>query len=86
MWVINGKFSEISKNTFFTKHLWTTASICLTAWDSWWEYFVVLQLDGWEDRPVETRVGGDGELQPPPPFQIFAKVDLLPIDNDSEKK
>ena len=38
-------------------------------------------------RPVETRVGGWGGLQPaPPPLQIFAKVDLLPIDNYSEKK
>ena len=32
--------------------------------------------------PVETR--GWGGLQPPPP-QILAKVDLLPIDNNSEK-
>ena len=38
-------------------------------------------------RPVETRVGGWAGLQPaPPPLQIFAKVDLLPIDNYSEKK
>ena len=40
-------------------------------------------------RPVETRVGGWGGLRgggPPPPLQIFAKVDLLPIDNYSEKK
>ena len=45
-------------------------------------------------RPVETRVGGWGgcggggaAARPPPPqLQIFAKVDLLPIDNYSEKK
>ena len=37
-------------------------------------------------RPVETRVGGWGGCSPPPPVQIFAKVDLLPIDNYSENK
>ena len=36
-------------------------------------------------RPVETgRAGGGGVCSPPP--QIFAKVDLLTIDNDSDKK
>ena len=34
-------------------------------------------------RPVKTGVCGGGGLQPP---QVFAKMDLLPIDNDSEKK
>ena len=35
-------------------------------------------------RPVKTGVcGGGGGLQPP---QVFSKIDLLPIDNDSEKK
>ena len=36
-------------------------------------------------RPVETRVGGWGGCSRPP-VQIFAKVDLLPIDNYSENK
>ena len=30
--------------------------------------------------------GGWGEAAAPPSPQIFAKFDLLPIDNDSEKK
>ena len=30
--------------------------------------------------------GGWGEIPPPPRFWLFAIVDLLPIDNDNEKK
>ena len=39
-------------------------------------------------RPVKTGVcgGGGGGGAPPQPPQVFAKIDLLPIDNDSEKK
>ena len=39
-------------------------------------------------RPVETEGaggGGGGRAAAPPP-QIFAKVDLLPIENDGKKK
>ena len=32
------EFCEISKNTFFTEHLWTTASVCFKISDIWLYY------------------------------------------------
>ena len=45
----------------------------------------IIMLDVFLLRPVETGVALGGSSSPNAP-QSFAKVDLLPIENDSEKK